>query len=253
MSTDKFYIDDNTVKICIKLIEENLVIEDNDLLIDPCAGNGSFLSGIKSLSNNYRFYDLFPEHSEIIEQDYLELDTSDLKKFNRIHVIGNPPHGKQSSTSIKFIKKSCEFCDTISFILPKSFKKRSMRAKFDKYFELVREFDLPDDVPYVFQIWSKCQVERGHSIKTNPSNFKFVNKSGNPDIAFRRIGVNAGTVSKDIDKNSQSHYFIKFDKGVNIDDMVKKIENSPITHNKAESSRSISKEELTIELNKYIN
>ena len=45
----------------------------------------------------------------------------------KIHVIGNPPFGRQSSLAIKFIKKSCSFSDTISFILPKSFKKDSMK------------------------------------------------------------------------------------------------------------------------------
>ena len=39
--------------------------------------------------------------------------------FNKIHIIGNPPFGRQSSLAIKFIKKSVEYCDSISFILPK--------------------------------------------------------------------------------------------------------------------------------------
>ena len=32
--------------------------------------------------------------------------------------------------AIKFIKKSCEFCDSVSFILPKSFKKDSLKKTF---------------------------------------------------------------------------------------------------------------------------
>ena len=64
-----------------------------------------------------------PENSEIMKQDYLNFDYNTMikKKFNKIHVIGNPPFGRQSSLAIKFIKKSLEYCDSISFILPKSF------------------------------------------------------------------------------------------------------------------------------------
>ena len=53
-----------------------------------------------------------------------------LKNYKNIHIIGNPPFGRQSSLAIKFIKKSCEFCDTLSFILPKSFKKESLKKHF---------------------------------------------------------------------------------------------------------------------------
>ncbi len=262
-TTDKFYTSDETVKICIESIKRNLVIDKDDLIIEPSAGNGSFLSSIKSLCNNYKFYDLFPEHSEIVTQDYLELDTTDFKKFNNIHVVGNPPFGRQSSMSIKFIKKSCEFCHSISFILPKSFKKDSMKTKFDKYFDLVHESDLPEDsflvageeydVPCVFQIWKKNTTARTTTVKTDPSNFKFVKKSESPDITFRRVGVNAGNISKDIDKNTQSHYFIKFNKDVNVDDIVKKLEKVTFEHNNTVGPRSISKQELIVEFNKYIN
>ena len=64
-----------------------------------------------------------PENDEIIKQDYLEFDFNLQNSYKRIHIVGNPPFGRQSSLAIKFIKKSCEYCDSISFILPKSFKK----------------------------------------------------------------------------------------------------------------------------------
>ena len=46
------------------------------------------------------------EHDEIIERDYLALDHKQLEvKDQKIHIIGNPPFGRQSKTAIKFIKK----------------------------------------------------------------------------------------------------------------------------------------------------
>jgi len=140
---DKYYTKDDIVKLCIVLIKENFNISKKDLIIEPSAGNGAFINEIKKISKNYKFYDLEPENNEIIKQDYLQLDHSQFN-FKRIHIIGNPPFGRQSSMAIKFIKKSCEFCDTISFILPKSFKKDSMKKSFPLYFHLILEKDLPE-------------------------------------------------------------------------------------------------------------
>ena len=128
---DKYYTKDTIVESCLNSIKNYINITNDDLIIEPSAGNGSFIAGIKSLSNNFIFYDLEPENKEIIKQDYLLFDYKDLtNKFNNIHIIGNPPFGRQSSLAIKFIKKSCEFCDSISFILPKSFKKDSLKKNF---------------------------------------------------------------------------------------------------------------------------
>ena len=48
---------------------------------------------------------------------------------SNLHFIGNPPFGRQSSLAKKFIKHicSCDKTKTIAFILPKSFKKDSLK------------------------------------------------------------------------------------------------------------------------------
>ena len=130
-SQDKYYTKSNTVGICMININKYITIHKNDLCIEPSAGNGSFIKKIKSLFSNYLFYDIAPENAEIIKQDYLELDFDNLiNKYNKIHAIGNPPFGRQSSLAIKFIKHSAKFCNSISFILPKSFKKESLKKHF---------------------------------------------------------------------------------------------------------------------------
>lgn len=60
-------------------------------------------------------YDIEPEHSEIIKQDYLKLDVAYL--WGRL-VIGNPPYGRSMNMAQKFFKKSVELADYIAFILP---------------------------------------------------------------------------------------------------------------------------------------
>ena len=50
-----------------------------------------------------------------------------------------------------------------------------------------------------------------------PQGFTFVKKTENPDISFRRVGVNAGAIDSDIHtKSIQSHYFIKFTNNINL-------------------------------------
>lgn len=287
-TTDKYYTKLNIVEDCKVQIEKYIDIKENDLIIEPSAGNGSFIKIIKELTKNYKFYDLIPENKEITKQDFLLLDikkiiepltnykvseettkaSENLKKslekpYKKIHIIGNPPFGRQSSLAIQFIKKCCEFVDTISFILPKSFKKDSNKAKFDNFFHLVYEKDLPEnsfcvngedcDVPCVFQIWKKKKTERIISEKIEPKNFKFVNKTEIPDISFRRVGVYAGKIDKNTDdKSIQSHYFIKFINKNSINENIKLLEKINFDFNNTVGPRSISKQELIKEFNKYI-
>ena len=186
---DKFYTAPIIVNKCINLIKKTINIQEDDLCIEPSAGNGSFINSIKSLFKMYKFYDLKPENDEIIEQDYLEFDHTLLNYYNKVHIIGNPPFGRQSSLAIKFIKKSCEYCDSISFILPKSFKKDSLKKHYPLNFHLICEYDLPEnsflvdkkeyDVPCVFQIWIKKDIERTPPKKLIPNKFHFVKKMKN--------------------------------------------------------------------------
>jgi hypothetical protein len=262
---DKYYTKYSIVDFCLNLFKKYIQIKPNDVIVEPSAGNGSFIKGIKSLTSNFKFYDLEPDNDEIIKQDYLLYDYGIIKKtYSKIHIIGNPPFGRQSSLAIKFIKKSCEFCDSISFILPKSFKKDSLKNKFPLNFHLIFEIDLPDksflvdglehNVPCIFQIWEKKTSNRVANNKLEPLNFIFVEKTENPDISFRRVGVNAGTIDKKIDdKSIQSHYFIKFTNGKYIGDNIKLLKAIQFNHNNTVGPRSISKQELIKEFNPLLN
>jgi hypothetical protein len=261
---DKFYTKPDVVDICIRFIRDNMEFNDNDAIIEPSSGNGSFINGIKSLSKNYIFYDLEPDHNEIIQQDYLLFNPNELKsKYENIHIIGNPPFGRQSSLAIKFIKKSCEFAESVSFILPKSFKKNSLKNKIPQKFHLIFEYDLPQysflvnekeyDVPCVFQIWKRMECNRQIDEKIEPDKFMFVNKTDTPDISFRRVGVNAGVISKDIEEKSiQSHYFIKFTNNKSTDDNILLLSQIKFDSNNTVGPKSISRQELIYKFNSYL-
>jgi len=263
--TDKYYTSKNTVEKCINLFKDNIKINSDDICIEPSAGNGSFINYIKKLFINYKFYDLEPQNDEIIKQDYLEFKYNKMidKKYNKIHILGNPPFGRQSSLAIKFIKKSSEFCDSISFILPKSFKKESLKNKFPLNFHLFCEYDLPEksfiingetyDVPCIFQIWIKKNKNRKLPEKLFPKNYKFVKKNDDPDLSFRRVGFYSGKIEKKINnKSEQSHYFIKFDIKLT-DNLFDKLLNiNYLSKDDTVGPKSISKQELIKEFNKII-
>jgi len=265
---DKYYTNNFIVNEIIKIIKSQNIINKNDLIIEPSAGNGTFINGIKTLSNNYLFYDIEPEHKEIIKQDFLSLDlTSIINRYNNIHIIGNPPFGRQSATVIKFIKKCCLFSKSISFILPKSFKKDSLKDKFELHYHLLYENDLEKininssfilkdsfiNVPCVFQIWIKKDIERIKSIKLKPINFNFVKKTDNFDLAFRRVGFNAGYVETDKNKfealNVNCFYFIKINEDINKNEFINKIKTLNFDFNNTVGPKSISKQELINKMN----
>ena len=237
---DKFYTSINIANKCINFIKENIDIQENDICIEPSAGNGSFINPIKTLFKIYKFYDLKPENNEILEQDYLNFD------YNMI------------------IQSSCEYCDSISFILPKSFKKDSLKKHFPLNFHLIYEYDLPAnsfiidekeyDVPCVFQIWLKKNINREVQQKLQPHKYKFVKINENPDISFRRVGVYAGRIDTNIeDKSIQSHYFIKFDSNIFTEELLKKLNIIEYScKNNTAGPKSISKQELMKEFNNVI-
>lgn len=155
------------------------------------------------------------------------------------------------------------FANSISFILPKSFKKESMKKSFEKHYHLIYEIDLLENsflvngkesnVPCIFQIWQYKEEIRNEIDKQIPLKFKFVKKEDMPDISFRRVGVNAGTIMKEIDdKSFQSHYFIKFTNNKTIDENIGKLKSIKFNFNNTVGPKSVSKPELIEEFNKFL-
>ena len=242
---DKFYTKEEVVDDILNKID----ISKFSSVVEPSAGNGSFS---KKIENVYA-YDIEPEDNSIEKKDFFEIDFKTFKK--PILVIGNPPFGRNGSLALSFIKH-CDYADTIAFILPKSFKKISFYNKIPLNFWKIYEEDLPDysftfngkdvNIPCVFQVYEKRKEEREKKKIEQPDYFSFVDKK-NADLSLRRVGVNAGSCSKDTDKSKESHYFIKTEKP----DLFLKLFNSiDWRHNNTVGPRSISKIELIEEINK---
>lgn len=259
---DKYYTKPQIVEFCINQIKHHVSFLPEDFIIEPSAGNGSFIHPIRQLSKNYHFYDIEPEHPDIVKQDFLQLQPNSIS--SNIHIIGNPPFGRQSSLTIQFIKKASIFAETISFILPKSFKKQSLQKSFPPLFHLLFETDLPEksflvngiehDVPCIFQIWKKKDFPRLTVETMEPIGFRFVQKTDNPHISCRRVGVYAGKIDSEfLSKSEQSHYFIQFTNGKSIEDNIALLKHLEFPHNNTVGPRSISKPELIREINKKMS
>jgi len=162
---DKFYTIPTIAKQCIDKVDELCDIAKYDLIVEPSAGNGSFLNQIPS--NNKIGIDISPEQPNIIKQDFF--DYSPPTTSSNILVLGNPPFGRVSSVAIKFFNHSAKWSNVIAFIIPRTFRKISVQNKLNTSFHLVYDegiptspcsFSPPMTVKCCFQIWEKKDTKR---------------------------------------------------------------------------------------------
>jgi len=252
---DKFYTNSDVVDICIDHFVDFIKPKQADTVLEPSAGAGAFSNVLRKMFKNVIAIDIQPDHKNVKREDFLEEFDEGKIKGNIVHVIGNPPFGRQSSLAKRFIKKSSMFAESISFILPKSFKKDSFQKSFPLNFHLVFCIDLPvnsflindkpHDVPCVFQIWKKRDNDRTVNKIEKPDFYEYVKKNDNPNVSLRRVGVNSGDISKEIiEKSEQSHYFLKL-KDVDVDHFIKVYNDKKnFIFNNTVGPRSISKSEF---------
>lgn len=258
-SLDKFYTKDHIAIDCIQHMLDIIHPSPIDLFVEPSAGNGSFVKALEPLEQKVDAIDLYPESDQIRQQDFYTYEPPQTDA--QIHVIGNPPFGRQSSSAIRFIKKAAKFASSISFILPKSFKKETYQRRIPDHFHLVYQMDLAKysfeldkkdyDVPCVFQIWKKEDYPRFEPERPKSNDFTFVKKDQHPHVSIRRVGISTGQVSSDIrDKNTETHYFLLFTDINRIEEHIQKLHLLTYpTKDYTVGPRSISREEIINEWN----
>jgi hypothetical protein len=162
---DKFYTSPSYSKICIDKVFK-IRKETWGLIVEPSAGNGSFLHQIPQKYDKIGL-DISPESLDIVKQDFF--DYIPPKKEGDILVLGNPPFGRNSSLAIKFFNHSAKWGDVIAFIIPRTFRKVSVQNKLNEMFHLVYDEDTPNksscfNPPMMakccFQIWEKRTTKR---------------------------------------------------------------------------------------------
>ena len=135
LELDKYYTPKDVVDSVCQNVKE--ILKDSITeIIEPSAGNGAFVDSIKLFGKDYKLFDVAPEHEEVEQQDYLELNIP--YKKGRL-VLGNPPFGSRSTLIKKFFKKSVEIADYIAFILPIS-QLNNTKQLYE--FDLIHSVDL---------------------------------------------------------------------------------------------------------------
>ena len=210
---DKFYTIPSYSKKCIDKVFQIYHVSDFGWIVEPSAGNGSFLHQIAC---DYKIgIDIAPEHPSITKMDFF--DYTPPTNTNRILVIGNPPFGKVSSMAIKFFNHSAKWASVIAFIIPRTFRRPSVQNKLDNTFHLVYDEDVPIKpccftpqmmVKCCFQIWEKRTSERPFvDLPTKHADWDFlpfgpIDERGQPtppdfaDFAMRAYGGKIGEIKK---------------------------------------------------------
>jgi predicted RNA methylase len=250
---DRFYTKPSVVDELLQHID----IKDYDVVVEPSAGSGSWSSKIEDCLA----IDIAPANENIIQGDFLSDDFffDDMKKDNKILVIGNPPFGRQSKLAMRFINKSAEFADTIAFILPRSFRKESYQRRIHKNFWLVKDIDLFNEhafifegkdyfAPCVFQIWERREEERDTTIrKVEPIGWNYV-KREDCNLVVRRVGGKAGTAYTDNLKEMSipPNYFLLVENPI---ELAEELNNHSFNIHDTVGPQSLTKSELTSFIN----
>ena len=255
---DQFYTTKKNAIICMQLYKKFIKVnKEKDIIIEPSAGCGSFINSINKLCNAKILIDIDPKDKSIQTGNFLEFNMI-LDKFKKVHVIGNPPF----SIVAKFIKKASKVADNIGFILPLSFRKESRKKIFPLHFHCVYEYVLLNNdfyfndsirkVPTIFQIWEKRDYNRLPATKIMSKYVKFVKKKDSPTLSFRRVGSKCGELSNLIkDKSESSHYFIQLKNGLSQAKFFEVYTKIKFSHENTVGQKSISQQELLLELKKH--
>lgn len=217
MSLDKFYTKENISRECIDFLLKKINIKDFDIIVEPSAGNGSFSNILFDMFENVEAYDIEPEEKRVKKMDFFDFVPNHTKKYI---TIGNPPFGRVSSLAVKFFEKAATFSDVIAFIIPRTFKRVSVKNRLNKFFHLEYEFDIPEKSFYpemnakcCFQVWVKKENKR-EEIKLNDKTADFnilkIENRHNASFAIRAYGSKCGEISYDISNLApRSWHFIE--------------------------------------------
>lgn len=152
---DKYYTNDEIVDKCWNILRENIDFNEVTEIIESSGGAGAWLEKIKSTGIEWEAYDIVPEHPEIKQADFLELEMD----YKPGRLIGfNFPYGRSNCLSRKFYNKSVGVADYICSIQPIS-QLNNTNSMY--YFDLIASVDLGKAmysnklVHCCFQVWKR--------------------------------------------------------------------------------------------------
>jgi hypothetical protein len=71
-SFDKFYTKPSVARLCVSSFISEIAVKKQDLIIEPSAGNGSFIHPLEKIKCTKVLLDNAPENNQIIQVDFLK-------------------------------------------------------------------------------------------------------------------------------------------------------------------------------------
>ncbi len=180
VGTEQYFTDAPLAQRCVALTDETLGLGGFSLVIEPSAGDGSFL---RLLPAGRRLgVDVDPRADDVVRADFLTWSPS--RRSGRTLVIGNPPFGQRAALAMAFLDRACSFADAVALVLPRSFNKYTFQDRVDERFHLLTSMDCEDfhdadgrprTVKAVFQVWERRE----------PPRTKVVRPDSHPDFTMR--------------------------------------------------------------------
>lgn len=165
VTTEQYFTDPALAESCVEFVGQHLHLNDFDLIVEPSAGEGSFLSVLPPARRIG--VDIDPRAPGVVHADFLCWLPP--REAGPILTVGNPPFGQRGAKAMAFLNHACAFSEAVALILPRSFKKYTFQNRVHPYFHLVASFDCQDfidpdgrpiQVRTVFQIWVRRDEER---------------------------------------------------------------------------------------------
>lgn len=189
---DQHYTRPDIAKLLYHIVLEH-VDEASHLMVEPSAGEGAFSTLMPAGSIAI---DKAPAGPGIIRADSLK---TSFASDRHIAVVGNPPFGRNSSMAVRFFNYAATFASSISFIVPRTFRKAPTENRLDRAFSLLREEPVPANaflfegrpfhVPPVFQIWkSGGEFRTLREVETEHPDFEFTGREF-AHFAIQRVGA----------------------------------------------------------------
>jgi hypothetical protein len=148
---DQFFTNVDVAAKCLSTLDLTLF----DTIVEPSCGNGSF-------------YNLLPQaigieiDAKVACKDAIVMDFFDFSIGGKVLVVGNPPFGRVSNLAVKFFNHAATFADTIAFIVPATFRRRSVQDRLDLNFKLKinrviapKSFTPDMQARCVWQVWKR--------------------------------------------------------------------------------------------------
>lgn len=265
---DKFYTRPPVAKACIDAVAKHYQWDRAfDLVVEPSAGNGSFLSQLPTTVPTVGL-DIAPEPGSdgIVTCDFFDWKPPDsagsepgagagagaepgagagTRAPPRVLVIGNPPFGHVSSLAVRFFNHAARWATVIAFVVPRTFRRISVRNKLHLQFHKVLDTDVPLKpcafTPVMmakccFQVWERRDTEPPREVvrlSTTHLHWTFLafgptDEKGQPtppanaDFAIRAYGGRCGEIRRaDLDVlRPKSWHWIRTNGTVDADTLV---------------------------------